>query len=168
MLMLYHNIFKVRVYEQMGAGMEWHIDDTLYNPEQIEVVYTVDNTSDCCTLWCPHDQQQQQREPLLPTTNNDCEHQKQKKQKYNNIQSVQTTPNSALIIKAGGVKHKVSPLTVGKRTILKMAFVREYAVLDKSMEGHASHHHDGKKKHKNKNTKKKKNVQRIKSKRKKG
>ena len=158
------------MYEQKGAGMEWHIDDVLYNPEQIEVVYTVDNTSDCSTLWCPHDQQQQQqREKILPTTNNDGE--QQKKQKYsinnNNIQSVQTTPNSALIIKAGGVKHKVSPLTVGRRTILKMAFVREYAVLDKSMEGHASHHNHGKKKHKNKNTKKKKSVQRIKSKRKK-
>ena len=148
--------------------MEWHIDDVLYNPEQIEVVYTVDNTSDCSTLWCPHDQQQQeqQREPLLPTTNNDGEQQKQKKQKHsinNNIQFVQTTPNSALIIKAGGVKHKVSPLTVGRRTILKMAFVREYAVLDKSMKGHASHHNHGKKKHRNKNTKKKS----IKSKRKK-
>ena len=170
----WYHIFKVRVYEQKGAGMEWHIDDVLYNPEQIEVVYTVDNTSDCSTLWCPHDQQQQeqQREPLLPTTNNDGEQQKpKKKQKHsinnNNIQSVQTTPNSALIIKAGGVRHKVSPLTVGRRTILKMAFVREYAVLDKSMEGHASHHNHGKKKHKNKNTKKKKSVQRIKSKRKK-
>ena len=142
--------------------MEWHIDDVLYNPEQIEVVYTVDNTSDCSTLWCPLDQQQQQqREPLLSTTNNDDGEQQKpkKKQKYsinnNNIQSVQTTPNSALIIKAGGVRHKVSPLTVGKRTILKMAFVREYAVLDKSMKGHASHHNHGKKKHKNKNTKKK-------------
>ena len=51
---------------------------------------------------------------------------------------------------------------------MKMAFVREYAVLDKSMEGHASHHNHGKKKHRNKNTKKKKSVHsRIKSKRKK-
>ena len=76
------------MYEQKGAGMEWHIDDVLYNPEQIEVVYTVDNTSDCSTLWCPRDQQQQQQcEPLLPTTNNDGEQKNQKHSINNNIQS---------------------------------------------------------------------------------
>ena len=56
---------------------------------------------------------------------------------------IQTTPNSALILKSGGVEHKVSPLTVGKRTILKMAFVREGAVMVDGMDGHASHHNGG-------------------------
>lgn len=115
--------------------MEWHIDDVLYKPEQIEVVYTIDNVSDCMTLW--HSQEQQQ------SLVND---EKQKSL----IHSVQTTPNSAILIKAGSVMHKVSPLTVGKRTILKMAFVLESAVMDKSMMKHATHHNKPmKKKRKN-------------------
>ena len=75
-------------------------------------MYTIDNVSDCMTLWKSQEQ----------------------------IHSVQTTPNSAILIKAGGVMHKVSPLTVGKRTILKMAFVLESAVMDESMMKHATHH----------------------------
>jgi len=105
--------------------MEWHIDDVLYTPEQIEVVYTIDNVSDCMTMW----QSQEQQQSLV----ND------EKQK-SIVQSVQTTPNSAILIKAGSVMHKVSPLTVGKRTILKMAFVLESAVMDESMKKHATHH----------------------------
>ena len=102
--------------------MEWHIDDVIYEPSQIEVVYTIDNNSDCNTMW-----------------------------REENIHSIQSTPNSALILRAGGVEHKVSPLTVGKRTILKMAWVRENAVLDDTMKQHASHH--------NKKVKTKKNTQ---------
>ena len=121
--------------------MEWHIDDILYKPEQIEVVLTLENNSDCCTMWRPHDQPS----TLMMETKNDNN---QKMMKYN-VQSEQTTPNSALILKAGGVEHKVSPLTVGKRTILKMAFVREGAVMVDGMDGHASHHNtDGGKKSK--------------------
>ena len=112
---------------------EWHIDDVLYKPEQIEVVYTIDNISDCMTMW----KSQEQQQSLV----ND------EKQK-SIIQSVQT--NSAILVKAGSVMHKVSPLTVGKRTILKMAFVLESAVMDKSMMKHATHHNKPtKKKRKN-------------------
>ena len=110
--------------------MEWHIDDILFQPEQIEVVLTLENTSDCWTMWRPRDKP-------IPTNNVDgCNEQN----KYD-IQSTQTTPNSALILKAGGVEHKVSPLRVGKRTILKMAFVRERAVMNADMEEHASQQH---------------------------
>ena len=91
--------------------MEWHIDDVIYKPNQIEVVYTIDNNSDCNTMW-----------------------------RAESIHSIQSTPNSALILRAGGVEHKVSPLTMGRRTILKMAWVRENAVLDETMKQHASHH----------------------------
>lgn len=100
--------------------MEWHIDDILYNPSQIEVVLTLENNSDCYTMWKP--------------LNGD-------------IQSVQTTPNSALILKSGGVEHKVSPLKVGRRVILKLAFVRKGAAVLDDMVGHASHH-NGKSKNK--------------------
>lgn len=121
---------EVRVYEKTGAGMEWHIDDILYRPEQIEVVLTLENTSDCCTMWRPHD-----RPLMIEESGNNA-------MKYD-VESAQTTPNSALILKAGGVEHKVSPLKTGKRTILKMAFVREGGVMDEGMEEHASHHRGG-------------------------
>lgn len=104
---------ELRIYEKVGAGMEWHIDDILYNPSQIEVAITLENNSDCCTLWRPHNGE---------------------------IQSVQTAPNSGLLLKAGGVEHKVSSLRVGRRVILKLAFVREGAVMLEEMAVHASHH----------------------------
>ena len=116
--------------------MEWHIDDVLYEPPQVEVILTLENTSDCNTMWRPHDM------PLL--SDNDEELQSPKKSDgagpKHDVRSVQTTPNSTLILKAGGVDHKVSPLTSGARTILKMAFVREGAAMREGMEGHASHH----------------------------
>jgi hypothetical protein len=114
---------QLRIYEKTGAGMEWHFDDILYNPSQIEVVVTIENSSDCCTMW----------KPLI-----------------GHIQSVQTTPNSGLILKSGGVEHKVSPLRVGRRTILKLAFVREGATLLDDMIGHAGHHSGKNKKKKRK------------------
>ena len=137
---------KIRIYEKSGAGMEWHIDDIIYYPEQVEVVLTLENTSDCCTMWKPHDQPLLDYSPNKHSSDgNNCDatpkerKEKQQEQKYR-IVSTQTTPNSALILKAGSVEHKVSPLKVGRRVILKMAFVREGAVLDVDMEGHVSHH----------------------------
>lgn len=127
--------------------MEWHIDDILYNPPQIEIVLTLENNSDCCTIWRPHDK-------LIRNDSNDSIDD-QNTRKYD-VQSTQTTPNSALILKAGGVEHKVSPLTTGKRTILKMAFVREGATMVSGMEGHTTHHHE-KKRQKNKDGQRKKN-----------
>ena len=103
----------MRIYEKNGAGMEWHSDDILYDPPQVEVVLTLENNSDCCTMWKAANQ---------------------------SIQSVQTTPNSGLVLKSGGVEHKVSPLRSGRRVILKLAFVKEGAVLLDDMIGHASHH----------------------------
>lgn len=123
-------LLKIRVYEKQGAGMEWHIDDILYNPEQVEVVLTIENNSDCCTMWKPHDQ------PLNPIAIVDTN---SNQQQYR-VESVQTTPNSALILRAGSIEHKVSPLKAGKRVILKMAFVRKDAVMNVGMEEHVSHH----------------------------
>ena len=38
---------EVRVYKKSGAGMGCHVDDVLYRPTpQVEVVYTLENTSD--------------------------------------------------------------------------------------------------------------------------
>ena len=109
--------------------MGWHVDDIIYqNTKQIEVVLTLENTSDCCTMWRPHDQ------PILPaavktisqeeddddddlnkrdTTKRDQEKNSNGNEEFR-VESVQTTPNSAILIKAGGVLHKVSPLSYGR------------------------------------------------------
>jgi len=83
--------------------MDWHIDDVLFSPfPQLEVVFTIDNTSNCLTKWC---------------NSHDFENEE--------VVAVETEPNSALIIPAGGAIHKVSPLKYGKRTIIKFAYVQE-------------------------------------------
>mmetsp|Transcript_24380 Transcript_24380/g.51432 ORF Transcript_24380/g.51432 Transcript_24380/m.51432 type:complete len:390 (-) Transcript_24380:13-1182(-) len=138
---------EVRIYEKNGAAMEWHVDDVIYHPTQIEVVLTIDNTSDCQTMWKPHDRLLSDSPPDA-TTKIEASIESFKTTisspsttKRYKIESTQTTPNSAIILRAGGVEHKVSPLSSGKRTILKMAFVREDANLDSTMVGHVTHHH---------------------------
>ena len=83
-------------------------------------MFTVDNTSDCDTMW------------RLPGKGRDG--------RGFEVHSVQTTPNSALVLRAGGVEHKVSPLGSGRRRILKMVFVRRGCELREDMARHASHH----------------------------
>ena len=87
--------------------MEWHVDDALYDPEQIEVVFTIENDSDCVTKWD------------LRSNNSD--------NNDNTIVEVETEANSAIFIKAGtqGVPHFVSSLKTGYRSILKFVFIRE-------------------------------------------
>ncbi|KAK1737735.1 hypothetical protein QTG54_011507 [Skeletonema marinoi] len=135
---------EIRIYEKAKAGMEWHVDDVIYqNTKQIEVVFTLENTSDCCTMWRPHDQ------PILAAISTTTTSQQddsitsgRKQENINNfrVESVQTTPNSAILIKAGSVEHKVSSLSYGRRVILKMAFVREGALMSDEMRNHVSHH----------------------------
>ena len=122
---------ELRVYEAGGSGMEWHVDDVLFDRPQVEVVFTVDNTSDCDTMW------------RLPVGEEGRDGRGGVE-----VRSVQTTPNSALVIRAGGVEHKVSPLGSGRRRILKMAFVRRGCELREDMARHASHHGGGKNKRK--------------------
>ena len=88
---------ELRVYEKTGAGMDWHVDDILYEPSpQLEVVITLENTSDCQTMW---------RSP------------------GDSIKTVETDVNSAILLQAGGVPHCVSSLKRGRRAILKCAYV---------------------------------------------
>ena len=90
---------EIRVYERSGASMAWHQDDVLYDPPQIEVVFTVDNTSNCETMW-----------------------------KIGvDLHSQETHPNSILFLQAGGPEHCVSSLKWGKRVILKCAYVKRGA-----------------------------------------
>ena len=105
---------EVRIYEKVGAGMAWHVDDVLYDNEpQIEVVFTLENTSNCRTMW------------------------KDVSKKEEQLMEVETDPNSILLIQAGdgGFPHCVSSLKVGKRVILKCAFVKDGSkILDNAAE----------------------------------
>ena len=131
---------EMRIYEQRGASMEWHHDDVLYTPEQIEVVFTVENNSDCVTMWEEIDK-------------NGTADQQQVKVK---LKQVETEANSAVILRAGlsGARHAVSSLKSGRRVILKFVFVREDAVFLEGAEKHANQF--ASKKNKNKQGKKKK------------
>lgn len=102
-----HIPIEIRTYEREGAGMPWHVDDTLYDPPQIEVVWTLENDSDCTTMW---------KEEQGGITKDD-----------DKLHSVETEPNSAILLSAGGASHCVTHLKHGKRVILKCAYVKEGA-----------------------------------------
>jgi hypothetical protein len=86
-----------RTYD-IGGQMDWHIDTRVTTKQcaQIEVVYTIQNTSDSTTVWREND------------TN--IEH------------AIITTPNSVLITQGESVFHKVTPVTYGKRSIIKASY----------------------------------------------
>ena len=92
---------EVRLYEKTGASMAWHEDDVLYDPPQIEAVLTIENTSDCITMW--------------------------KQGKNQIIQSQETDPNSVLLLQSGGPLHCVTSLKRGRRVILKCAYTTKNA-----------------------------------------
>lgn len=110
---------QLRCYERPGASMAWHVDDVLYtSPDdansaarstttpvvddyaQIEVVWTLSNTSDCSTRW-----------KMGGAVQHSCE----------------TDPNSVLLLRAGGIEHCVTSLRRGRRVILKCAYIRPRA-----------------------------------------
>lgn len=97
---------EVRTYEKVGASMAWHKDDIMYDPPQFEVVFTLENNSDCVTMW-------------VSDTNNKNDHDR--------VQSQETHPNSVLLLLAGGPDHCVTSLKRGRRVILKCAYAYEGA-----------------------------------------
>lgn len=90
---------QVRSYVLSGASMAWHVDDVLYDPPQIEVVFTVENNSDCVTMY----------------------------KEGERLHSIETDPNSVLMLRAGGPLHCVTSLKRGRRVILKCAYTSEGA-----------------------------------------
>tara|TARA_B100000497_G_scaffold15022_1_gene17344 strand:+ start:325 stop:912 length:588 start_codon:yes stop_codon:yes gene_type:complete len=86
-----------RVYG-MGGHMNWHSDTQLYDPEQYELIYTIDNTSDMTFNW---------KQPIT-----------------GKIQSLEPKPNSILYVRANGAPHMVSEITDGFRYILKFVYVK--------------------------------------------
>ena len=93
-----HTPVEYRVYEN-GGMMKWHRDDQMYRKPQYEIVYTVDNTSDSRTEWYDPD--------------------------TNTIHGVSTEPNSILLVKATSVLHRVTPVNMGSRKILKFSYSRK-------------------------------------------
>ena len=92
---------ELRSYEKPGACMAWHSDDVLFDPPQLEVVWTLENTSNCVTQW-------------KPSTNNNNNN--------NVVATVETDVNAALLIQAGGPSHCVTSLRYGRRVILKCVY----------------------------------------------
>ena len=90
---------QLRSYEKYGASMAWHVDDVLYDPPQVEIVLTLENTSDCVTMWKVGER----------------------------LHSMETDPNSVLLLQAGGPLHCVTSLKKGRRLILKCAYVSSHA-----------------------------------------
>lgn len=90
-----HIPIEYREYPTGSAGMAWHVDTPLIG-RQIECVYTVENTSDSLTLY----------KDFLGRTH-----------------AQKTEPGSLIVVRAGGVEHAVTPVTTGRRTIVKFVFV---------------------------------------------
>ena len=70
--------------------MDWHIDTSLFSPDALEIVLTLENTSDSEFLW-----------------------------KTDKKYSIKPTKNTLAIVKPNTVLHKVSNVNKGYRTILK-------------------------------------------------
>ena len=83
-----------RSYEK-DSYMDWHKDSILSNPPQIEVVYTIYNTSDSFTEWLDSEKR---------------------------LHKIKSEPNSIIIVHGGGVLHRVSKMTNGYRTIIKVVY----------------------------------------------
>ena len=86
-----------RIYPTGSYGMNWHSDTLLYELPQYEAIYTVHNHSDSLTKWIDEG---------------------------NNEHSIWTKPNSMLIVKAQGLKHMVTPVNNGTRSILKLIYTQ--------------------------------------------
>lgn len=85
-----------RKYFTGSCGMPWHLDLSLFKPDGFEIVLTLTNTSDSRFEW----------------------HQE------NTIKSISPKENTLVIVRPETVKHQVTPVNYGERTILK--FIIEF------------------------------------------
>lgn len=89
-----HNPIECRLYT-VGSYMDWHRDDVLYFPPQYECILTLENSSDSRTEY----------EDI-----------------WGNVHSIATKPNSLLIVRGNGIKHRVTEMSRGQRKILKYIY----------------------------------------------
>ncbi len=81
----------------INSSMPWHRDVMISEScPQIEVVYTVYNTSNSTTEWLD--------------------------ERKNQLKRVKSHPNSMLVTQGLGAFHQVTPLTIGERAIIKIAY----------------------------------------------
>lgn len=90
-----------RKYFNGSKGLSWHKDTSLFYPDAFEIVLTLRNNSDSKFLW-----------------END-----------NKIKSINPKANTLVIVKPMTVRHSVSDVNIGERTILK--FVAEFNYIGK-------------------------------------
>ena len=76
----------------VGSSMGWHKDEVLYDEPQLEVVLTLENTSDSQTRWERAD---------------------------GSVRGTWLPPNSLLLVKAEGATHGVTTVRRGDRLIAK-------------------------------------------------
>ena len=82
---------------RIGAKMNWHRDVILNKKcPQIETVFTIENESDSSTQWIDDSTKK--------------------------LHSIQSIPNSCMILQGGGPKHRVTRINSGYRTIVKVAY----------------------------------------------
>jgi len=87
-----------RIYEN-GGKMNWHrdyVDKVVKNCPQIEIVFTLENTSDSKTVWIDDD--------------------------TNKKHEIITEKNSIIITQGNGAYHMVTPVSTGYRSIIKIAY----------------------------------------------
>merc|ERR1711860_36854 len=89
----------------IGSWMEWHTDEAMTDPPQLELVYTVSNSSDSVTR--------------VARTRADAARGK--------VREIWTEPNSVLLVRAEGALHMVSPVQSGCRAIAKAVFAARAA-----------------------------------------
>jgi hypothetical protein len=87
-------------YYNINSSMKWHRDqiitENIYNCPQIEVVYTVHNTSNSKTEWISD--------------------------KNGYVNEIYSVPNSIMITQGNSCFHQVTPITIGNRSIIKIAY----------------------------------------------
>jgi hypothetical protein len=89
---------ELRIYEK-GGKMNWHrdfVDKVSKNCPQIEIVFTLENTSDSKTVWIDDD--------------------------TNILHDIITENNSIIITQGNGASHMVTPVNTGYRSIIKIAY----------------------------------------------
>ena len=101
--------------------MSWHKDECLYDPPQFEVIFTVENNSDCVTMWKKNENKNKNE------NENNINDNKKDKNENEMYSSQETHPNSLLLLQAGpdGPEHCVTSLKHGRRVILKCAYIYE-------------------------------------------
>lgn len=91
---------EMRTYD-IGGTMDWHSDTILYAPAQWECVLTLHNNTDSTTD--------------VITYNDE-------------VHSIKTRPGSILLVRAGGLYHRVNPSTHGERVIVKALYVSPHSI----------------------------------------